>query len=176
MNLITTTRRSCSKGELDCYFVSRTEVNDVEGAEFAVAHPSQLVVIVPRNNDLWSRESLTLSQLKEENFIMWDLRTVPSLTAAYIQACRNAGFEPNVIGYGTKMADVTTMALMYGAVALTDATAGYIENDQQRIIPLRNAPAGFDIAVVKLRENKNKLACRFVEYFRTLYGPHEQKE
>ena len=122
-----------------------------------------LNLIVSRENPLFDRDEVDISELKDASFIFYPNNQ--ELNERYRALCRENGFEPRVVGYGKKMGDILTEVLQKNAVAFCSATFGYLENRQIHIIGLKGNIRGFHLELVKLDANKRKPAEELFRMF-----------
>ena len=125
--------------------------------------PDGLSLIVGKQNPLFSRKEVEVHELAEMPFIFFPNND--PLNAAYIELCKQNGFEPNVVGYGKKMGDIINEVWQKNAVAFCSSTFEYLESSETHIIRLKGKLQGFHLELVKLRSNANPAAMAFFKIF-----------
>lgn len=90
-------RQKFSEGELDVIFTFSSEVPTERGCVTEVLRDLELNIILSRNNPLSERDTLTVADLKDEEFCML-ASSFSDCAADYIlRHCRNEGFTPHKV-------------------------------------------------------------------------------
>lgn len=146
--------------EVDIILIPESCVADLSGVEWGCIQRSGLYAIVHKSNPLYHRDSLTMGELREQDFIMWDKRELPLLYADHIRACQEAGFSPNVVGMAVKMGDMVVQVAQHNAVGITNRSSSKGAAENCRFIPVSDSPERFGTVCVWRRENQApQLAC-----------------
>ena len=123
-----------SQQKYDLAFVRDYGLNDEEFSTLDVVH-DRLVVAVSKNHQLADRESLSLAELSNENFIMFNKGTLVYELA--VNACRSAGFEPRVFYSTLRGASIIGLVASNSGVALMmEKVLDYYRNPDVVAIPL----------------------------------------
>ncbi len=89
---------------------------DSEIYSFLKIAQDKLQVVVSKNHRYAGRESISLAELADENFIMFDKgTTVHELTMA---ACRRAGFEPRIFYASLRVESILGLVVSNSGIAL----------------------------------------------------------
>lgn len=89
---------------------------DYEIYSFLNIAKDKLQVVVAKNHHFAGRECLSLAELAEENFIMFDKGTmIHELT---MDACRAAGFEPRIFYASLRIESILGLVASYSGIAL----------------------------------------------------------
>lgn len=137
------TKERFRSGEVDAIILPESCVGDLPEAEWAYITKSRLYAIVHKANPLYEKEELSMSELKDQPFIMWKEANLPLLWAAHIQACRDAGFTPHIVGEGEKMGDMLTQVILHNGVALANRVSSTAYPGDCRFIPVTDSPERF---------------------------------
>ena len=121
------TKERFRTGRVDTIILPESCIVDLPEIEWAYITKSRLYAILHKANPLYDRDGVELNELRNQPFIMWTDRTLPLLRAAHIQACREAGFTPRIVGEGEKMGDILAQVTLHNGVALADrdSSTGY---------------------------------------------------
>ncbi|MCI9263417.1 MAG: LysR family transcriptional regulator [Oscillospiraceae bacterium] len=142
------TKERFASGEVDAIILPEPCITDLAEIEWAYITRSCLYAIIHKANPLYEREWVTLDELREQPFIMWKERNLPLLCAAHIQACREAGFTPRVVGEGEKMGDVLAQVTLHNAVALANQVSSAVYPGDCRFIPVADSQEKFGTVCV----------------------------
>ncbi|OIK09878.1 LysR family transcriptional regulator [Bacillus sp. MUM 116] len=87
-------------GEIDIAFLGPVPMKD-PGLEAKILFTEDIVALLPNNHSLAKRESLTLSDLRLDPFVLFPNGYV--LRKIAVDACHEAGFEPHITSEGEDM-------------------------------------------------------------------------
>lgn len=153
-----------SQHTYDLAFVRDYGIDADQYATFEVVQ-DQLMVAVSRSHRLAGRKSLSLGELSDENFIMFNRGTLVYDIA--VNACRAAGFEPRVFYSSLRGASIIGLVSSNSGVALMmEKVLDYYRNPGVVAIPLKE-PIESRIVLTYLRNRElskyARLFLRFVE-------------
>lgn len=86
-------------GRLDLIFTKEFNLFDTEGLESVPIYPVTPCLLVPDSNPLSKEHMLTVSQLKEEKFIVLELGECSPHIQTLVDLCGRAGFYPKIAKY-----------------------------------------------------------------------------
>jgi len=92
--------KSLETGDLDIG-VLRTPVFDVGELNLEPLCREEIILMVPKDHPLRTRETVRLEELRGEAFIGYDRTRVPSYHALMLSACDAAGFQPRIVEEAT---------------------------------------------------------------------------
>jgi DNA-binding transcriptional LysR family regulator len=123
----------------------------------------KLMVAVSRSHPLADRNSLSLSELSEENFIMFNKGTLVYEVA--VSACHSAGFEPRVFYSSLRGASIIGLVASNSGVALMmEKVLDYYRHPDVIAIPLEEIIES-KIVVAYLKNKKlSKSAKTFIRF------------
>lgn len=108
------------KGEIGLAFLGPVPTSDSE-LEPYILYSENLSVLVPDNHPLAGKKSLALDDLKNDNFVLFPKGYI--LEKLSVEACLQAGFEPNIIAVGEDMDAIKGLvAAGIGVSILPDGT------------------------------------------------------
>ncbi len=141
-------KKDLLSGELDAAILPLPCVTDLAGVEWGELMRSGLYAIVYKNNALYERESLTMAELKDQNFIMWSKKDMPFIYAEEVYACRKAGFTPRIVGEAEKMGDMMAQVAFYNGIGLTNLSTAMTYSGENHFIPITDSPERFGLLCV----------------------------
>jgi hypothetical protein len=127
-------KKDLLSGELDAAVLPLPCVTDLAGVEWGEFMRSGLYAIVHKNNALYERKSLTMAELKDQNFIMWSKKDMPFIYAEEVYACRKAGFTPRIVGEAEKMGDMMAQVAFYNGIGLTNLSTAMTYSGENHFI------------------------------------------
>ncbi|MFJ6416354.1 LysR substrate-binding domain-containing protein [Paeniglutamicibacter sp. NPDC091659] len=122
----------------------------------------ELVVALPEDHELASRGLLDLSELAEEPFIAYPLTS--AVNAISIEACRNAGFSPQIVQETRETSTLLSFVAAGMGVALVPTARRMFALQGIVFRQLRNAPS-VDLAVAWKTGNETALLNKFLDLF-----------
>ena len=129
-------RERVLSGELDCALLMDSSSHDMPGCRALPVFESEGRVMIPSGHPLFNRESVRLEELRHSKFVFFDPFDLPMLYVSQIEACRAAGFTPEIVGFGHKAGDVASLVQRHGAVTLMTTSFDYVQTDDLRLVPL----------------------------------------
>ena len=95
--------RMLRDGALDATFLVLPDTGAVPvepGLEFIRLHRERLTIAISETHRLGVRKRVRLSELEDEQLILWDREWLPSLYDEVLRSCREAGFSPRLLHHG----------------------------------------------------------------------------
>jgi DNA-binding transcriptional LysR family regulator len=123
---------------------------------------ARFVVALPRSHPLCRQESLSVADLRSEEFISLPRTNGPSFQAQIVGFCRDAGFCPTVM---REVGDSQAMMGMVGAgmgVAIVPEAVRHLKTDGVEYRHLSDLPHRADIVVAWKTAESNPLVHQFV--------------
>lgn len=149
--------------KVDAVLLPRPCVNDLAEAEWTQLQESGLYAVVHRGNHLCGRRSLKMMDLAEENIVMWSKKEVPLLYAAHVQACREAGFPPRIVGEAEKMGDLLVQVTLHNGVGFATRSSSTSFPGDCRFIPITDSPRRFGMVCAWRRGDTSSRVVRLKE-------------
>ncbi len=84
-----------SNGHIDAGLL-RPPVTGSSLFQITTVRTEKLIAVMPEGHALAARNAISLSELANDGFILFPLKTSPNLHALVLQACHNAGFTPRI--------------------------------------------------------------------------------
>lgn len=159
-----------AQGKIDGYLVSSVETGDNVNSDSVVIHRSRMIALIPKRNSLAAREKLWLRDLCNERLVLYDPTVIPLLHGAYVEACKGAGFTPNVVDTGRKVAELAAKAVLNEGVALVDDTASYVASENMAVVPIEGYFPQIDICLVWNRRHMSQGMQLLSDYCRGNLG------
>jgi Transcriptional regulator len=140
-----------SNHSCDCAFM-RDNYLDKDHYDMVEIAKDRMVLVLSRNHPLAKRKNVSLSELSNENFIMFDKGTV--VHELCIDACHNVGFEPRVFYASFRVDTILGLVASNSGIALIMEKVFDFANNQEVIaIPLIE-PIESKIVLVYLKESR----------------------
>ena len=145
-------------GELDCIILPECVAADMSNCRKCVYSVLSSCMMVPNEHPLFERKDACLSEFRNSRFVFYDPKELPEVFSWQLQACKAAGFDPNIIGYGKKLGDVEALIMQHGAVSISTQAFAYAENENMHVVKLIDLPPKGYVFVI--RENAMNPAAR----------------
>lgn len=146
---------------LDVGFV-RPPITD--GAlKYEVLSREPMIAAMPPNHPLGSKETISLSTLANEPFVLPPRVIVPVYHDIVVKACRDAGFVPNAPHEADQLHLVLGMVAAGSGVALVPASARRMTKFRLAFVALRPAPPEFAVAVAWRRDDTSERIIQFLK-------------
>src|SRR5471030_60797 len=126
------------QGRIDAAFV-RLPIDAGEDIRFDLISNEPMVLAVNRNHRLASRTSLSLSSLKDEQFILYPRTTRLGLTESIILACQRCGFAPNVVQHAPQISSTINLVASSLGVTIVPQCMSTSRPDAVRYLALKGA-------------------------------------
>jgi LysR family transcriptional activator of glutamate synthase operon len=122
-----------------------------------------LVVVISLRNRFASRESLSMAELSNENFIMFDKGTI--LHNLLIQECNKAGFEPRIFYASLHIEDIIGLvASNIGIALMPEKLFEYDQHADVVSIPLVETVESNVVLVAPKNKKPSRAARTFIEF------------
>lgn len=149
------------KDEFDAVIVSghmKPEMQDFN-FKWKVLCPSHLAIYINKRNPLSQRDSLTFSDLKEEQFIVFSTEKDHSYLNLLMRLGNDAGFRPQVSCYVKNESSFSLNLELNNGIVLAD-TESYLAGEQIKCFPLEIAN---DLLIVWKEENERESLNYFLQ-------------
>lgn len=123
-------------GELDAALLPANCIWNLTHCRSCVVSVLKNKVMVPREHPLFEHESISMKQLRDSRFVFFSPTDMPMVLAKHVGMCRDAGFAPEIVGYGHKVGDVIDLLHQHGAVSIATSAFDYTESDNLRLVPV----------------------------------------
>lgn len=140
---------------------------DEELYEKLPVHTEKFVAVLPAKHPLANEKSISLSQLKDENFVLYRQNTCMHRNS--VSACHSLGFNPNIIATSNHASNIFEMVSMNMGVSLllkrgAEFSLNEHYTDKISIVPL-NETFTIEVALARYKKhNHTKAALAFWEY------------
>jgi len=134
------------EGSLDLGIVSLRHATP-EGLASRVIEHSQLAVAVPSAWPLARQSSLRLADLAAQPFIMFSPQLSPEGYRRTLAACREAGFEPNVVQEAGHAFTMLSMVASEMGIATIQSTAASMPVQGVTVVPLADPPPSMSLEI-----------------------------
>jgi len=153
-----------SQHKYDFAFVRDYNIDDNVFSMLPVV-ADKLVVAVSREHRLAKRKSISLKELSEENFIMFNKGTL--INELSMNACQSAGFEPKVFYTASRAASIISMLTSNSGVALImEKVLNYYNHSDIVAIPLRQSIESKVVIAYPKDRKLSKSARTFLDFMK----------
>jgi DNA-binding transcriptional LysR family regulator len=149
---------------LDVALVRPTQTADYLIVDVVWREP--VVAVVPAASPLATRKSLRLNELRGEPFVMFPRESAPEFHDHLVDACREAGFTPQVAHECSAMPTVVGVVAAGLGVSLVPQSISRIALDGVRYRPLAGVDLHASIAMVTAADNLRPLVLTFTDSVR----------
>jgi DNA-binding transcriptional LysR family regulator len=158
--------------ELDVGLV-RTPLLAPGTAALALLERDRFVAALPRSHPLADKPALTLADLVQERFVMYEQGEASGLRSAALSACQMAGFQPHVTQEATQVQTVLALVESGLGVALVPSIMQRFANDRMVIRHLAGYPdsASIGLALTWLPTHDSQVVRHFREVALSEFAP-----
>jgi len=135
---------------IDVAFIRGVTADEDFYGQVLVEEP--LVVAVPAQWELAKKSSISLKSLHKEPFILYPTKPDPSYANFVRAACREAGFEPNVVQEANELQTAASLVASGIGIGLMPASIRVLQRAGVMYIPLKE-PAPRSVISVLHRKN-----------------------
>ncbi len=125
-----------------------------------------VALALPRAHPLTQLEQVSLGELREERFIFLRRQPWPGYYDMLIEACRGAGFSPNIVYETPDLVTLVGLVATGAGVAFTPASAHELSSHVVVARPLADAPLRVDYLLARHPEEDAPPLLRFLELAR----------
>ena len=147
-------------GSLDAAFVR--PIGQFRTISFRPLLREQLIAVLPADHPLAPRETIQLSELSEERFILTSPTAYPEAHNLFHQACLDAGFEPNILDQGDSPNTMYMVAAGLG-VALAPASLRASGLPGIAFKPFTHPTPELELAIAFRKNNTSQILAAFIE-------------
>lgn len=145
---------------IDVGFLRGTPVD--KNIDWRVIQRERLYAALPADHPFCRFQSIKISSLSKEPFIMWDRRQTGGIVSTVLALCGKHGFDPNVV---LEVIDLQAMLSMVAGglgVAIVPGSALHVKQEGLVYRPLRDR-AYSELSLAWRRDNKRELLKRFIK-------------
>ena len=139
---------------------------DTRGLELRSLLSEEFVAVLPREHPLASKKSLSLSDLKQEHFILHSRAEGPHLYDEFLKLCHQAGFEPKIKAVKKANSHQSRICFVAAGIGVTFVPAG-LQNaiaSDLICIPMIDVPLKLEFAVVwRSKTGLSPVVQKFIE-------------
>src|SRR5882757_3168503 len=141
---------------LDLGVLRKPDVKIPAGIHFSVWHRTPLVNAIQQDHALARRTSLSLSQLKNEPFVMYPREAGTSLYWQVADLCANAGFRPRVAREALESSTIVELVAAGVGIAVVPADMTCIQIEGVNYIRLTDSGAFSTLYLSRRTSDRNK--------------------
>ncbi|MEY8524814.1 LysR family transcriptional regulator [Lachnospiraceae bacterium 38-10] len=158
------------EGKCECGFIRAEDMDRMpEGMEQVAFTTDHLVAVLPAKHPFAKKKAVSLGMLRNEKFLFLDKET--SMYGICINACREAGFEPDVAFTGFRGENLIDLAAKgMGVALLTRKPIGYAAGKEVVLADIEPRVTTFVSLVYPGKRRLSGAARRFIDYVKNHEG------
>lgn len=137
------------------------EVENLSGVCYKIIIEQLGAIAINRKNPLSQQESLSLANLRNEDFVVISPKKSETGYSCFLRQCASYGFTPNIVHMSNSLESLLLCVEMGIGIALLDRNTRLEKNDNIRIIQIPNSTK-VNVNVAWLENNKNPMVQRLV--------------
>ena len=159
-----------SAGELDLIFTIYTCVKDFKGVENIHILKNTLQAAIPAGHPLAKQESVRLSDLAEEDFVMLERKISPTTVDYFVQLCMQSRFSPHAVEYFTDIESGLRLVKMGKGITILNTSRNVQVPNGVRVLNIEDIQYhnDLDYVVAFNRDNPNPAIPLFVSKIMTM--------
>lgn len=152
-------------------------VHDARGLAVVELATQGLAVVVPSAHPLAARRSVRLAELAAEPFVAFTAEAGSGFAAAWLGACRDAGFVPRVVQQASQMQAILALVAGGLGVAIVPAALRRLRMDGVALLAIaaRGTPPGYRLAFAHPRDTENPAVAAFVASAKRALEPRRRR-
>lgn len=145
-----TLREKLMNGELDIIFTLNFDFDfsQNDGLLYTVIQETNLCLVVPTSNPLARREFLTLSDAKDQPFVLISPSDSPGGAGRVFSLCKSYGFKPFVKRYVPNVSSLAVSVINGVGLTITGDKEMFPNTDKLKFYPIPDRPHDSDIIAV----------------------------
>lgn len=148
-------RSGLNSGYFDFIITLRFDVEGIEGLKHAVVMRQPGAIVLPKNHPLSNEKQLSLSQLRDESFILISTNETQNGIINFFRICSEFGFVPKLAHRPESLDDVILSVEAGMGVALLDQNVNLSSHSRLCVLPIIDIePVEFVAVWKKDFENK----------------------
>ena len=153
-------------GKVDAAIVEKSALEAHPSLESLVTKKIRLGVVCSRANKLAEKETINLSECKNETFITIDPEKSPAVEARIKSMCEKAGFEPNTYASADAIELMILVEQNSGIAVLPENNHAYFD-PMLKFIPLEDMPDVFVVCCWD-KKNPNPKLKEFIDIYKNI--------
>ncbi|NTV88978.1 MAG: LysR family transcriptional regulator [Clostridiales bacterium] len=155
--------RSLKKGDIDIGFTLALDLGNSEELNIKTLYSDFYSLVVPKNHPLASRDSVEITDLKNEQFIMPSPEYFPNAMDQLVKFCNAKGFHPKIVKQTPRIDTVLLMVEIGMGVSIMPRHDVVYANSNIRFIDVMGSDVTVDVVVAWRKNNTNPLITPFLE-------------
>lgn len=147
----------------DVIYSVKVGVDSIKELEYVKVARNQLKLIVPEGHPLSERDSVSVAELSQENFVLFERNVTPLTVDNTISMCVSNGFSPTIVYYVRDAQSMLYAVGMGKGVAFLSERMQVSADDGVKFLDIIDCPLDFDIVLAYKKENDNPYISLFVE-------------
>lgn len=142
---------------IDIGFSLTSEVETIQNLAFQTIYTDTLALIVPADHPFARKDSITLSQLSNESFVIMSRDEVPNSFDFITRLCMNNGFSMKIVKEATSLETLFLSVELGIGLSIISSKMQANNHSQLRFIPITDEDAIIDLAVSWNKQNSNPI-------------------
>lgn len=147
--------------ELDAVFIRPGNADPPSFRSHALAEEA-MVIVLPSGHPLAEAESLPLSALSDELFVLFPRTAGPSLFDGIIAACRQAGFEPILGQIAPQITSIANLIAVELGVSVVPSAVAQIRVPGVAYVPIAGNGPVARLALATRRDERSAVVQNFI--------------
>ncbi len=140
------------------------EIREYSGLVITLLHDEPLLLAVPHNHTIADKQSVALSEVQGEGFIMFPRTKVSYLHDHIHRLCHDAGFTPNIVEQALQFATILGLVSSNAGIAIVPDSVRAIQLPNVRFVQISDPKAVSKVYIARrLDERASPGAKRLVE-------------
>jgi len=157
------------EGRLDLAIV-RPPSRHYEQLEVETLFDEDMLIVLSDHHPLSSRPSLALTELAQEDFVLYARQTGPGVFDAIVTACHQAGFSPNVTQEAPQMSSTINLVAAGLGVSIVPAAICSFRPEGVRYIPIDGIAPRAPLSLAYRRFERAETVLGFIDALRVSAG------
>ncbi len=156
-------------GKFDVIYTVATGLETVPGVSYTKIAKNILQLVVPRTHPLARKNAVSVRELANEHFVLFERNSTPLTVDSVIEMCLRSGFSPSVVYYAR---DPHTLMLMVSSgkgVAFLSSRMKVSAPEGVKFLDLVDCDLDFDLVLAYKTADQNPLIPLLVEKCTELY-------
>lgn len=133
-----------------------------------------LVAMLPADHRFAGRESVSLLELSEDDFILWPRAAAPRTRDEIVSLCREAGFSPSIVQESPELQTIVGLVTAGIGVSLLIGTPEHMLGHSSVVYRMIDAPeAVFELALARKKDERSPIVHAFLEIAEQVIPPPE---
>jgi DNA-binding transcriptional LysR family regulator len=156
--------------------VVRPTAKQFDALESEALFEEQMLIVLPSNHRFSRRRRLALTDIAQEDFVLYARQTGPGVFDAIVAACQQAGFSPNVTQEAPQMASTIHLVAAGLGISIVPAAMRALRAEGVCYIPIEGIAPRITLNLAYRRFERGALVLQFLAALRAAVRESHRKE